>query len=320
MNKGVTSELYREWCLVLVWLEPAPETGTELPADRKTGSKLLLLVTPRYSKSSSAACNGTSFSKSIALLERPYAAAFDPNSFLKPEGSVGVFSNRSRDGSSAPKSGSGLVTVLLFRRKSKKTTTSAPMTIVPPMEPTKPPISFALLLEEPVEGLLTELAAVGTVTNVVIVVSGSTLMVEMYELNDSEDRGVRWLVVRGRWEDRLVWASDENVDSAAEDSVDGAIDELDDGDAVEAVDVSEDTVELLNEELEGKAELLDAIELLEESLDDRDELLDEELNEELCADDENDDEEDDDEEDDDDEDDADDDGDELEDSLELLLG
>lgn len=194
------------------------------------------------------------------------------------------------------------------------------MTIVPPMEPTKPPISFALLLEEPVEGLLTELAAVGTVTNVVIVVSGSTLMVEMYELNDSEDRGVRWLVVRGRWEDRLVWASDENVDSAAEDSVDGAIDELDDGDAVEAVDVSEDTVELLNEELEGKAELLDAIELLEESLDDRDELLDEELNEELCADDENDDEEDDDEEDDDDEDDADDDGDELEDSLELLLG
>lgn len=54
------------------------------------------------------------------------------------------------------------------------------MTIVPPIDPTKPPMSFAFFGETPDEELLSDSddAAVGTVTKVVIVVSGRTLMVD----------------------------------------------------------------------------------------------------------------------------------------------
>lgn len=58
------------------------------------------------------------------------------------------------------------------------------MRTVPPMEPTKPPMSLALLLEEPESVEPEVLAAVGTVTRVVMVVSGRTLIVDTKGVND----------------------------------------------------------------------------------------------------------------------------------------
>lgn len=62
---------------------------------------------------------------------------------------------------------------------NKKITTSDPIKMVPPMDPTRPPINLALCSEVLVPpSVLLDVAAVGTVTKVVIVVSGNTLTVE----------------------------------------------------------------------------------------------------------------------------------------------
>lgn len=58
--------------------------------------------------------------------------------------------------------------------------TSEPIKMVPPMDPTNPPINLAFWseFEELPLLLLLEVAAVGTVTKVVMVVLGKTLTVE----------------------------------------------------------------------------------------------------------------------------------------------
>lgn len=149
-----------------------------VPELRNTESRLLLLETPRYSKSSSVSLPPTGpsfFSKSANPPAPAPAAALDPNNFLNPPD----FSVDSPSVSSA-KSGSWLVNLLRRLFMKRKSTTNAPIKIVPPMDPTSPPINFALEseLEELDELLLLDVAAVGTVTNVVMVVLGNTLTVE----------------------------------------------------------------------------------------------------------------------------------------------
>lgn len=175
-------------------------------ADRNTESRLLLLVTPRYSKSAllpvsaapaaaAAAANGP-----LTLVERiegcwvskspnplmrfeplDDVVPLDPKNFMKPL-------DFSISSLSSAKSGEMFSKFLpRFLRNTKKA--MPPIKTAPTTPPTTPPIILLFLGEMPVppESRLA-LAAVGTVTSVVMVVSGNTLMVEMYEeAADAED-------------------------------------------------------------------------------------------------------------------------------------
>lgn len=197
-----TSELTREWpgprwLAELEFNPPVPLfelPPVAVPLPWKIESRLLLLETPRYAKSSEVSCpvpdpptpprNGSEvaalelrcFSKSlyVSTVAAPPAAAAPepkPKSFLKPD-----FSLESPDVSSA-KSGEWLVTLERRFLWNKNRTTRDPIKMVPPIEPTRPPMSFAFRCAVPPPASPFD-GVVGTATKVVMVVSGNTLTVE----------------------------------------------------------------------------------------------------------------------------------------------
>ena len=96
------------------------------------------------------------------------------NNFLNPD--LSLYESDSPEVLSL-KSGDWFVIFFLFF-KNKNNATRRPITMVPPIEPTKPPINFAFFSEGELEVLLSSLTDdVGTVTNEVIVVSDSSMVV-----------------------------------------------------------------------------------------------------------------------------------------------
>jgi len=126
----------------------------------------------------------------------------------------------------------------------RKNTTSDPIKMVPPMEPTKPPINLAFLSDPPeLLLLLPDRAAVGTVINVVMVVSGKTLIVDtIWSIDDVEGSLVMMADVEEVSSLEVVEVEEleeEVADDGIDEDDDELLDEVSVDDSSEVVSISD---------------------------------------------------------------------------------
>ncbi|SGZ49152.1 CIC11C00000001331 [Sungouiella intermedia] len=126
----------------------------------------------------------------------------------------------------------------------RKNTTSDPIKMVPPMEPTKPPINLAFLSDPPeLLLLLPDRAAVGTVINVVMVVSGKTLIVDtIWSIDDVDGSLVMMADVEEVSSLEVVEVEEleeEVVDDGIDEDDDELLDEVSVDDSSEVVSISD---------------------------------------------------------------------------------